>query len=127
VIDAPLRQNIGGFEPSVCVNELAETLVREGHMIDCRQKAGPSEQAGHIRDRDTVVFLIVGEEGDLIVGENRLGFEYRLVPLHHRVVATGAHHRVGESDWCDPAALAGRLGKCFRRDHLSLSFGVCVG
>ena len=104
VIDRDDGQDAGLLEAFVSEDQVADTRVGVGEMIQPDRVARPVLEAGHCRDGDAVMLIVVGHEREHAIAVNDFGLQHGGLPIDHRLKLLGGEHGVGEFRGHDAAA-----------------------
>lgn len=62
MIDRPILASPSSFQPFMGIDEVAHTVVCEGDVVDANCHRRAVRQRRNIDDRNSVVFVVVGEK-----------------------------------------------------------------
>ena len=116
----PDRHDARILQAAVGRQQVAEGGIGESDVIDAHTAPGIGTQPRYADYGDAVVFLIVGQEGSVLIAERFLCLEQRLVEIDQAALVGRTQHYMGELGRSDLASLAGGYGNsanCIRRVH----------
>ena len=81
--------------------ELGEGVEGEGCVLETCGFVYSGREAGDVHDRDTVVFIVIGNEGNERIPVNHVGAEEVGVEIDRSVILRGAQNNKSELGWGD--------------------------
>lgn len=98
MIDRPIGHESLGLESLVLREQIVESCVREREVLDADSAVVAFVEMRHVDDGQSVMLIVIGEEGDEVVAVADIGFQEVGPPSEHLGILRGLENDVGELD-----------------------------